>query len=102
MFISASLLPSTNNTQTAAYLVRLPAVKGCAQAVLLAWNSTLQCVLLLLPCTLPSFSFRVVTKGNASLNNVFAGPTPEIPAGFNPDIYNVEPELGFYCLYVRI
>ena len=37
--------------------------------------------------------------GNATLNNVFQGPTPEIPAGFTPDIYNVEPSLGFYCLY---
>jgi len=37
--------------------------------------------------------------GNHSLGEVFSGPTPEIPPGFRPDIYSVEPLLGFYCLY---
>lgn len=30
---------------------------------------------------------------------VFDGPNPLIPASFAPDIYNVQPALGFYCLY---
>ena len=39
------------------------------------------------------------SDGKYSLGEVFLGPNPEIPAGFRPDIYSVEPQLGFYCLY---
>ena len=39
------------------------------------------------------------SDGKHSLGEVFAGPNPEIPPGFQPDIYSVEPLLGFYCLY---
>ena len=41
------------------------------------------------------------SNGRATLDEVFSGPTPEVPAGFTPDIYNVQPKLGFYCLCVR-
>ena len=47
-------------------------------------------------CCVPA---AVAGPPQATLGGVFAGPTPEIPPGFIPDIYNVEPELGFYCLY---
>ncbi len=39
------------------------------------------------------------SNGKHTLGGVFEGPTPELPAGFTPDIYNVKPQLGFYCLY---
>jgi hypothetical protein len=39
------------------------------------------------------------SDGEHELGGVFGGPTPELPAGFQPDIYNVQPQLGFYCLY---
>ena len=39
------------------------------------------------------------SDGKHSLDEVFTGPNPEVPPGFNPDIYSVEPLLGFYCLY---
>jgi hypothetical protein len=41
----------------------------------------------------------IQSNGNYTLNDVFTGGGPPLPHGFNPDIYNVEPELGFYCLY---
>ena len=39
------------------------------------------------------------SDGKRNLGEVFNGPKPEIPKGYEPDIYNVEPTLGFYCLY---
>jgi hypothetical protein len=39
------------------------------------------------------------SDGAHTLDGVFEGPTPEVPPGFTPDIYNVQPQLGFYCLY---
>ena len=39
------------------------------------------------------------SDGKHALNGVFDGPSPLLPTGFEPDIYNVEPQLGFYCLY---
>jgi hypothetical protein len=39
------------------------------------------------------------SDGNLTLDQVFADGGPPLPKGFSPDIYNVEPQLGFYCLY---
>ena len=39
------------------------------------------------------------SDGKHDLDGVFDGPSPLLPAGFSPDIYNVQPQLGFYCLY---
>lgn len=38
-------------------------------------------------------------SGKLTLDQVFEGPNPAVPPGFTPDIYNVQPQLGFYCLY---
>jgi len=34
------------------------------------------------------------SDGKLTLDDVFGGKAPPIPAGFGPDIYNVEPQLG--------
>eukprot|EP00658_Telonema_sp_P-2_P078888 TRINITY_DN7498_c0_g1_i4.p1 TRINITY_DN7498_c0_g1~~TRINITY_DN7498_c0_g1_i4.p1 ORF type:complete len:242 (-),score=54.42 TRINITY_DN7498_c0_g1_i4:104-829(-) len=38
----------------------------------------------------------IQSNGNLTLDQAIPGP---IPLGFTPDIYNVQPALGFYCLY---
>jgi len=43
---------------------------------------------------------RVIrSDGNKSLDHVFTDGGPPLLPGYVPDIYNTEPELGFYCLY---
>jgi len=43
---------------------------------------------------------RVIrSDGNKSLDHVFTDGGPPLLPGYTPDIYNTEPELGFYCLY---
>eukprot|EP01044_Picomonas_judraskeda_P006348 COSAG03_NODE_628_length_6625_cov_9.247165_9_plen_113_part_00 len=49
-------------------------------------------------CLSVSLSVSMSLCLSVSLTQVDTGPTPEVPAGFTPDIYNVQPQLGFYCL----
>ena len=42
------------------------------------------------------------SQGKHTLGEVFGGPTPEVPKGFNPDIYNVQPQLGFCERHARL
>eukprot|EP00656_Telonema_subtile_P039810 TRINITY_DN44893_c0_g1_i1.p1 TRINITY_DN44893_c0_g1~~TRINITY_DN44893_c0_g1_i1.p1 ORF type:complete len:565 (-),score=82.69 TRINITY_DN44893_c0_g1_i1:187-1881(-) len=49
----------------------------------------------------PTLTVETVVRsnGNLSLDDVFVDGGPPLPPGYNPDIYNSEPALGFYCLY---
>ena len=38
------------------------------------------------------------SDGNLTLGDVFTNGGPPVPPRFEPDIYNTEPALGFYCL----